>query len=261
MSRKSIKFSFDNKRGRKLSGLLELPEEKPFFYGIFAPCFTCTKESHAAHKICRALAERHIGMLRFDPTGTGHSEGDSSAENFSTRILDIIAASEALAAEYEAPKFLMGHSISGTAALAATSYLPSLQIVATLGSPRDPRHIIDKLRKNKQIEIKGDIAELTIGGVKNIFRTSFVDDMLSHDIVAETAGYTKKLFIFHAPNDDVVGFDNARIIYDYAACDKELVPLKDTATHLLERSSEDAVFIANKIRAWAHDHLDKLNAP
>ncbi|MCE9506846.1 MAG: alpha/beta hydrolase [Alphaproteobacteria bacterium] len=254
MNGKSIKFSFSNKHGHKLSGILDLPKGVPLFYGVFAPCFTCTKEAHAAHKVCRALAERGIGMLRFDMTGLGGSEGNFAETNFSTRILDIIAACHSLAAEYQPPKILIGHSISGTAALEAVSHLPQIQVLATLGSPCDPAYVVDKFRRNKQITIKGDIAELTVAGHKVIVKKSFIDDMLGHDTAAATAAYDRKLLVFQAPHDSIVSFENAQAIYDRATCDKELLVLNESATHLLEQGAEDADYIAEVICDWFAAH-------
>lgn len=250
MNGRSVKFTFSNGRGQALSGILDLPKEAPLFYGVFAPCFTCTKESHAAHKVCRAMAERGAAMLRFDMTGLGGSGGSFAETNFSTRILDIIAACHALAAEYQPPKFLIGHSISGTAALEAAGHLPHIQLLATLGSPRDPAYVVDKFRRNGQIALKGDIAELTVAGHKVIVRKEFIDDMLAHDTAAATAACRKKLLVFHAPHDDIVSFENAQAIYARATCDKELLTLNESATHLLEQGAEDAATIAEAVCGW-----------
>jgi putative redox protein len=254
MTRKNIKFSFTNNRGQQLSGLIDMPEAEPLFYGVFAPCFTCTKESHAAHKVCRAFAERGIAMLRFDMTGLGQSEGDFAETSFSTRILDITAACHALAAAYQPPAILIGHSISGTAALESVRHLPHIQVLATLGSPRDPVYILDKFKRNKQITMKGDIAELVIAGRTVTVKKGFIDDMLIHDVAAATAAYDRKLFVFHAPQDEIVSFENARTIFDRATCDKEFLPLSPYATHLLEQGAEDAAFMAEVISDWLALH-------
>ncbi len=255
MNRRTIKFPFSNNRGQKLSGLLDLPEGTPFFYSVFAPCFTCTKESHGAHKIGRALASRGIAVLRFDMTGLGESEGSFAETNFSTRILDIIAACQGLAAAHSTPKLLIGHSISGTAAIAAAAHLPSLQALATLGAPADPAHVIDSLRRHNLITINGDNAEMVIAGRKITVKKQMVEDMEAHTIAEATAAFDRRLFIFHAPHDDIVPYRNAQVIYDRAGGDKELLPLNDSATHLLEQGSEDAGFIAETLRGWFDLHL------
>ncbi len=255
MNRRTVKFPFSNSRGQKLAGLLEMPEGEPLFYGVFAPCFTCTKESHAAHKICRALTHHGIAMLRFDLTGLGESEGNFAETNFSTRILDIVAACHALAAEHQAPKLLIGHSISGTAALAASTHLASLQAVATLGAPSDPSHVIEGLRRHDLITIKGDAVEMTITGRKITVKKQMIDDMESYSMAKAMAALNHRLFIFHAPHDAIVPFRNAQTIYDLAPCDKELVPLNDSATHLLEQGNDDANFIAETLLGWFDLHL------
>lgn len=247
MARTTVKFSFDNGRGQKLAGLIDMPAEPPAAWGVFAPCFTCTKEAHAAFKICRALADRGVGVLRFNMTGLGDSEGDFAHTNFSTRVLDIIAACDALEEAYAAPSFLIGHSISGTAALSAAHSVPSLKLLATLGSPRDPLYTLDKFHKNKQIEIKGEMAELTIAGRKVMVHGSFGEDMKKHDIAAETSKWNRKLLVFQAPNDEIVSADNARTIFERASGDKELIWLSDACTHLLEKNDDDAAFIADTV--------------
>ena len=254
MNSKSIRFSFSNGHGQKLSGILDMPPEEPLFYGVFAPCFTCTKESHAAHKVCRALSERGVAMLRFDMTGLGESEGSFADTHFSSRILDITAACHALAADHQPPKLLVGHSISGTAALSAVHHLPQIQLVATLGAPCDPAYVIDKFRRNNLVVVKGDVAELTVMGRKVVVKKTFIDDMLSHDVAAATARIDRQLFIFHAPHDEVVHFDNARTIYDRTSCSRELVPLGASSTHLLEQGAADAGLMADILCEWFRLH-------
>lgn len=255
MTRQSLPFSFVNAQGRKLAGTLDRPVETPLFYGIFAPCFTCTRESHAAAKVCREMAEHGAAMLRFDVTGLGRSEGDFAETNFTTRVHDIIAAGHALAAEFEPPKLLIGHSISGTAALSAAQHLSGLQAVATLGAPRDPAYIIEKFRKFNQITVHDHTVEVEVVGHRITFRRSFLDDMLSQNVAEDTARLRQKLFVFHAPHDEIVSFKNAEEIFARACCDKELVPLDDEATHLFENRKDDAVFVAETLLDWFRLHL------
>jgi alpha/beta superfamily hydrolase len=259
MIQRTLKFPFSNSRGQQLAGLIDMPQGEPLFFGIFAPCFTCTKESHAAHKICRALSRCGIAMLRFDMTGLGESEGSFADTNFSTRTLDIVAAGKALAEIHQAPKLLIGHSISGTAALAAAAHLPSLQALATLGAPADPAHVIAELRRHNLIIIKDDTAEMTIAGRKITVKRQMADNMESSSVEKETAtvmtAENNKLFIFHAPHDEIVSFRNAQVISDRALGNKEIIPLGESATHLLERGHDDADLISEALRSWFNLHL------
>lgn len=128
MTTPGVQFQFPNSRGETLSGRLELPTGSPRAYAIFAHCFTCSKNVHAASRISRALSQRGLAVLRFDFTGLGNSEGDFANTNFSSNVEDLVAAAQALQREHRAPSLLIGHSLGGAAVLAAAAAFPmSLQ--------------------------------------------------------------------------------------------------------------------------------------
>ena len=60
--------------------------------------------------------------------------------------------------------------------------------------------------------------------------------------------------IFHAPQDDIVGIENAAEIYQAARHPKSFVSL-DKANHLLT-NAKDAAFVAQMIAAWASRLVD-----
>ncbi len=260
MTRKSIKYRFDNGRGQSLAATLDTPDAEPLFYAVFAPCFTCPKESHGAAKTSRALAELGVACVRIDLTGLGESEGDFAETNFTTRVADILAACKAVEKDYAAPALLIGHSISGTACLAAAKSLPpSLQAIATIGAPADPAHIIEKFKRQNAITPRGDMVDIMVMGTKVTFRNTFINDMLAQNVESDTKAIDRRLFIFHAPHDNVVSMENAELIYDRAssnpAGDVELIRLDDAATHLFENRKEDANFVAATLADWFRMHL------
>jgi uncharacterized OsmC-like protein len=57
----------------------------------------------------------------------------------------------------------------------------------------------------------------------------------------------------HAPTDDIVGIDNARVIFEAARHPKSFVAL-DGADHLLTRRA-DAEYVASVLAAWARRYL------
>jgi len=250
MSRKSIKYSFDNGRGEMLAAIVDTPLDTPRLYGIFGPCFTCPKESHGAAKTCRALAERGIAMLRFDTTGFGTSEGDGTATNFTTRVLDLKAAARFVAAEFAAPRLLVGHSMSGTAALVAVAEIPSIELLATIGSPADPAHTIAKFNAQNAITPRDDgFIDVMVINHKVKFRPQFVEDMLAQQVAAATENIKPQVFAFHAPNDNIVDFKEAEQIARNAPRG-ELIRLAEEATHLFENRADDAEFVAEKISGF-----------
>lgn len=247
MGRISKRYNFNNRNGEKLAAILDLPETPPIFYGVFAPCFTCVKESHAATKISRALAERGVGMLRFDTTGFGASEGDPAATNFSTRVSDIVSACKSMAENFAPPRLLIGHSMSGTAGLSAVHQTPSIELLATVNSPADPQAIIHKFTRLGHLKDGEDEAELMVLGTRYAFKKGFVEDMRAADVAKDTARIPCRLAVFHTPNDDIVSFDNADTIIRRAGKKAELVRLPVTATHLFEKGEADALFVAEEL--------------
>ena len=131
MAPSSRPVTFPGAFGTSLAARLDAPAGPPLAYAIFAHCFTCSKESKAASAISAALTERGFAVLRFDFTGLGGSEGDFANTNFSSNVDDLVAAADFLRREHRAPTLLVGHSLGGTAVLAAASRIPEAAAVAT----------------------------------------------------------------------------------------------------------------------------------
>lgn len=240
-------YRFINKRQNELAALIDYAPGSPRGFGIFAPCFTCTKESHAAFKICRALAALGITMLRFDIEGLGQSQGDFKNHTFASRVQDMIDASRALERDFGTPQLLIGHSISGTAAFAAARQIRSINVLATIGSPRSPAYVLDKMERNNQITDHGDVIDVRIANYTVTLNRGFIADMRSYDMKADIQAYKGKLFVFHGENDEIAGFDNAHEIYAPATCEKEMVVLSKSCDHLLAAHTDDAQTIAEKL--------------
>src|SRR3546814_10027877 len=114
-------FDFLKAAGERLSGRLELPVGPARAWALFAHCFTCGKDNIAAVRISRRLAGAGVGVLRFDFTGLGRSEGDFADTSFSLNIADLVAAADAMAAAGMPVLLLVGHSPGGAAALGRAS--------------------------------------------------------------------------------------------------------------------------------------------
>ena len=125
------RVSFKGASGEQLAGKLVLPSGEPRAWALFAHCFTCGKDLAAARRISESLAQGGIGVLRFDFTGLGESEGEFADTNFSTNVADLVAAAAWLEQEHGAPALLVGHSLGGAAVLAATP-APGLALLTGL---------------------------------------------------------------------------------------------------------------------------------
>jgi len=246
-------ISFPGESGAPLSARLDAPAEPPLAYALFAHCFTCSKESKAATYISAALAERGIGVLRFDFTGLGGSEGDFANTNFSSNIGDLVAAADFLRKDYRAPAILIGHSLGGAAVLCAAPDIPECTAVATIGSPFDPKHVLGLIANStRAIEREGE-AQVEIAGRAFRIKKQFLDDIRGHRLGEIAARMGKALMLMHSPRDAVVDIDNAAKIFMAAKHPKSFVSL-DPADHLLSRR-EDATYAGHVVAAWAERYL------
>lgn len=237
-----------------MAARLELPNgSTPRAWAVFAHCFTCSKNVRAAVNISRGLAARGVGVLRFDFTGLGDSEGAFEDTNFSSNIADLLAAARALEGEHRAPALLIGHSLGGAAVLRAARHLPSVTAVATIGAPADPLHVLGLLRGSEdEIRDTGE-AEVEIAGRAFTVKRDFVDDLQQQNSERVVEELDRALLIMHAPTDAVVGIDNAARLYEAARHPKSFVSL-DGADHLLDDAA-DADFVAGVLSAWAARYI------
>lgn len=250
----TARVSFPGVHGQQLAGLLTLPEEHPAGFALFAHCFTCGKDSHAAARISRALAERGYGVLRFDVTGLGESEGEFADATFSCDVSDLTLAADYLRTHHRAPDLLIGHSLGGAAVIAAAGGIPEARGVVTLGAPSDPAHVVDLFAGSLQELADAGSAAVTLGTRTFTITRSFVEDISEQPQAARIATLGRALLVMHAPGDSIVDIDNARRIYEFARHPKSFVTL-DGADHLLSRPA-DSEYAAEVIAAWASRYID-----
>ena len=254
------KVSFINSEGQKLSGRLELPaDQHPHNFALFAHCFTCNKNLSAVRNISRGLTSQGFGVLRFDFTGLGESEGDFEDTNFSGNVEDLVAAANFLKEEYQGPTVLIGHSLGGAAAIFAASELDSIKAVVTVGAPSNPKHVTHLLKSNlEEIEANGK-AVVNLSGRDFTIKKQFIDDLQTKSLPEVSKNLNKALLVMHSPQDLTVEIKNAEEIYIAARHPKSFVSL-DGADHLLMRK-EDSVYVGKVIAGWASRYVDIPETP
>ena len=253
MSSKQINF-INPDSGHQLAGILDWPESRdPVGWALFAHCFTCGKHLKSTRNISRALNSKNIGVLRFDFTGIGDSQGDFATSHLSSNIGDLIAAARWLESNIRGPEILIGHSFGGAAVLQAAAKIPSTRGVVTIAAPFDPQHVTHLLDKAlKEIAAKGS-ARVEIAGRSFTISEEFVADLATHKSEERIRELGLPLLVMHSPLDVVVDIDNARRIYQAARHPKSFISLDD-ADHLLSRQ-DDALYAGEIIATWAGRYL------
>ena len=247
------RISFPNPAGELLSAALELPDTQTRAFALFAHCFTCGKDNAAASRIARTLAAKGIAVLRFDFTGLGSSQGDFANSNFHSNVQDLLAAADFLRAEYSAPQLLIGHSLGGTAVLAAAPQIAEARAVVTIGSPANPEHLIKQFAgKIEQIERDG-VATVALAGREFQIQRQFLKDLRERPLAGQLGNLGKALLVMHAPFDSIVDISQAGEIFTAAKHPKSFISL-DGADHLVSKL-EDAQYVADTISAWVGRHI------
>jgi len=252
---KNEKLQIVNKNGVKLQAYLELPaNQKPNYFAVFAHCFTCSSTLSAVKNISRSLTNHGFGVLRFDFTGLGRSEGEFADSHFSANVDDLISVNNFLTDNYEAPSLLVGHSLGGAAVLVAASKLDNIKAVATIGAPATVSHVKHLFSHGiEQIKNEGKV-EVNIGGRPFKIDNEFVSDFDKTDLPSIVKSLRKPLLILHSPIDTIVGIKNAEQLYHNAHHPKSFVSL-DNADHLLSQS-EDSKYVGNVIASWVERYFD-----
>ncbi|WP_299118295.1 bifunctional alpha/beta hydrolase/OsmC family protein [uncultured Tenacibaculum sp.] len=243
------KLNITNKKGYKLQAYLELPvNQKPNYYAIFAHCFTCSSTLGAVKNISRSLTKHGFGVIRFDFTGLGRSEGNFSESYFSANVDDLIAVNNYITEHFEAPCLLIGHSLGGAAAIVSASKLENIKAVATIGAPADVAHVKHLFSHGIENIENEDSVEVNIGGRPFKINQEFVSDFDKINLAEVTKSLRKPILILHSPVDTIVGVNNAQELYLNAHHPKSFISL-DNADHLLS-DPKDSIYAGNVIGTW-----------
>jgi putative redox protein len=245
---------FPSSGGPRLAGLVDLPHGAVRGWGVFAHGFTLGKDSPAASRICKQLAEEGIGMLRFDNLGLGDSEGDWGDGSFSHKVDDTAEAVRFMEGTGRRVRLLVGHSFGGAAVIAAAHLVDSVRAVASIGAPYEPAHV----EHNYDLLLERILAEgeapFLICGKAHTLRRHFIEDVRAADLRDRIRTLRRALMVMHAPTDTTVDIANASQIFRAARHPRSFVSLEG-ADHLLTGKNQ-ARRAARIISAWADPYLE-----
>ena len=252
----STGIEIKNRNGQILSAKLEFPaDQKPNLYALFAHCFTCSKNQNAIKHITRSLNQSGIAVMSFDFTGLGQSEGDFEDTNFSSNIEDLIDVANFMEAKNQTPELIIGHSLGGAAVIVASSLIPTINAIATIGAPSNPTHVTHLFDSGiDEIKTSG-AANVSIGGRPFRVNEQFLDDISDKNITETLKANRKPILILHSPIDQTVSVDNARELFVAAHHPKSFISL-DSADHLLSKK-EDSEYAGQVIANWASRYIRK----
>ena len=248
-------FEFDNGRGERLAARLDLPPKKSALgaWAVLAHCFTCSKDLKSTRHLASALTASGLGVLSFDFTGLGQSQGEFKRTTFSTNVQDLERALEEMTLRGMAPGLLIGHSLGGAAALFVASRSATLQAVATIAAPYEPAHVAKTFASHHEtIRCQGE-ASVKLAGRPFTIREEFLEDLERFKPERYLPEIKAALLVLHSPDDETVRIDNASRIFAESRHPKSFISL-DGADHLLT-SEREARYVGGVIASWSSRYL------
>ena len=219
-------LTFTGARGDRLAGRLDLPDGKPRAVVLVAHCCSGGNAGPAAAQFARAFSEQGMAVLSLD---LAYACEKLATAAFSSVVDDLALAVAQLRFTVAAPSILVGHSLGGAAVLAIAARVPEARAVVTLAAPADAAQAGDTGQRVVQV-LREQIAALG-----------------------------RALLVMHSPDDEVVSFANAWVIFEAASHPKSFISL-DGADHQLSRLA-DAAYAAGVIAAWAVRYLPVPGGP
>jgi putative redox protein len=137
--------------------------------------------------------------------------------------------------------------------LLAAQHIESTEAVVTIGAPSEPKHVKENFNAQlDKIEETGT-AEVTLAGRSFTIKKQFIDDLEATNMEKAIQSLKKPLLLFHSPQDNIVGIENAERIYKNAYHPKSFISL-DGASHLLTKR-EDAQYVGHVIARWCERYV------
>lgn len=253
--------SFPGSQGETLAGQLDFPlyeqtDAAQSRFVIISHCFTCSKQTLTTARLARALAQGGIACLRFDFTGLGDSAGSFADSTFHSMVEDVACAADFLAQHYQPPQALIGHSMGGTASLAASQLsrdsLSALRSLVTLASPAEPQHVLHHFGKAMPRLRQGQMAQIEVAGQLYPVKPAFVEDVESCDMQAIMQACRLPILALSAGNDQLVAAQAATAIVAYTQGASELLQI-ESADHLFSDRAH-AQQLTERVLDWLQRH-------
>jgi len=244
----SRKMKFSGFDSSQLDAILEFPSGiAPQQYVIVSHCFTCSKQTLTTARLSRGLAQAGLAVLRFDFTGLGESEGGFADTHFSSMVKDIECAADWLSAHCEPASILIGHSMGGTASLAAVqnacASLSRVKKIITLASPANPAHVLHHFGSAMDKLKRGESAQIRVAGQAYPIKPGFIDDVESYDMEKQMRGCEKSIMAIRAGEDGLIGPQDAEQILKYTESDSLLCEVGG-ADHLFSDRNHAALLLS-----------------
>jgi uncharacterized protein len=247
-------ISFLNYLGERLFGTHHRPDAPSEYGVVLGHCFTCTRHTGILREAGARLTTAGFHVLRFDFSGNGQSEGVFIETSYSKYITEMEVAANFLKSQGVKWLGFAGHSMGAAVSVLAGARLSGIQAICAIAGRligMDPSRIFS-LDQRRQYQETGRL-EFVSRGRHLALDSRFLDDMLSHDMLAAVASLSIPLLIVHGSRDEIVPVDQAVKAQSINPGHSELVIIPG-ADHFFSQA-EHRDFAARKIAEWFSERL------
>jgi alpha-beta hydrolase superfamily lysophospholipase len=223
------KIKIPNNKGKNIAAVIHYPEIKTEQLAIICPGYLDSKDYNHLVKLAEALTEHGYVSVRFDPTGTGESEGDISEYLTSQYLEDVKSTLEYMlkVAKYS-HVLLTGHSRGGMISILYASRDSRISEVVSI-MPSSPKTIQGKRYddwETKRFAISTrDIPNTT---EKREYRVPYthVIDRMKFNVFEEVKNLHVPIVLVAGELDTIVLPEHVKEIFDLAHEPKKLILMK-----------------------------------
>jgi len=178
-----------------------------------------SKDGTKAVRLATQFAAAGSGVLRFDFSYVGESEGEFADLTVSGEVDDLAGAWALVRDRVSGPVGIIGSSLGGAVALLFAAEQPEVAAVATIAAVAYPGRFADDLTDEERERWRRD-GIYDWEGMR--LRSSFLDDVENLELLAAVGRIRCPLFITHGTADTVVPCSDADQIADSAQVPKEV---------------------------------------
>ena len=246
-----------NNREEKIAAVLHVPPKQrdERYCVVLCHGMLSNKDGTKQIALCRALYDRGIASLRFDFRGRGQSDGAFEDTTISRRLEDL----ETVLAHVDARRYssisLVGSSLGAPVAIlgAAGGAAPAVASLVTYAAVSRAERLLDFFPPQHVAEWKkAGMLDL----VGNKIKWDFIDDALTHNVLAAAGSLRCPTLLIHGSADALVPFESSRIIWEAIKAEKDFV-LIEGADHTFIDSSHLEQVIELTVQ-WIEKHNPDL---
>lgn len=200
----------------KLAAYISIPESDCPYILIVCHGFRGAKENSGyIFTFAEKVNKLGLGVLAFDFSGSGASDGDFANISLSSQVSDLRRVIDYVNSNYNRQVILLGRSFGGSTALAAAGYNEKVAGYIFWSTPVKLYETFSglveefaRLEAGEELEIKDEAGSFRL-------KPSFIQDLAHHDM----KNYLQKsapcpILIIHGAADEVVDPNNALYIYE-----------------------------------------------